>query len=180
LKKYKLTTLFDVEIGTKEEKLYFKKYNFNKEKFKDVQKSWGLSYLFTNLKRMDPKKIIDIYFREKNTIEECNEMLKDVEFCRVGPVRCWIDEHIRAHFLRCTIALTIGKILAKRVNKKMKQKWKPSTIIEKLKRLDIVISTIMPFDKKDVVLSNCTGESKMLFQALNLISSFKKLKKDLN
>lgn len=179
LKKYKVTALFDILIGTKDCKLFFKKCDFKKDEFEKIKKTWGISFLFTNLKRMNPKKIIDIYFREKNIVEDCNKMLKDVDFCRIGPVRCWIDEHIRAHFLRTTIALAIGRILAKKVNKKIRQKWKPSTIVDYLKKLNVVKVTIMPFGKNDFALSNYDSNSKILFDSLRLKQNFKEIKKSL-
>ena len=176
LKKYSLKGLFDISLDIKQGKLLFKNCELKKESYTKLKQIWGISYIFTNTKKASAEEIIDIYFREKNVIEDCNKMLKQIDFCRIDPVRCWIDEHIRAHFLRCTIALTIGTLLANKVNKKLKTKHTPATIIDKLKRLNITTATIKPFNKKDIALSNYNTESKSIYDSLNLKQSFNQLK----
>ncbi|MBD3203884.1 IS1634 family transposase [Candidatus Woesearchaeota archaeon] len=176
LEKFNVTDLFDIKITEKESQLYIKKSTLLKEKLEEHKKEWAVAFLFTNLKKTSFKKIVDIYFREKNTVEDCNKLLKNVDFCRIGPVRCYINEHIRAHFLRCTIALTIGRILARIVNKKIKQNWRTDKIITKLKNLHIVNLNIQPFNIKDLVLSNYP-KHKQLYDVLNINRKFKKVKK---
>lgn len=176
LKKYDVKNIFDVELVSEDSLLKFKRCDIDEEAFKELKKSWGIGFIFTNIEKMEPDKLIDIYFREKNTIENCNKLLKDEDFCNAEPIRTWIDEHTRAHFLRCTIGLTIGTILANRINSKMQEKWEPATIIDHLKNLNVVSTTLMPFNKKKVALSNYDTQHKPLFNSLKLVDSFKKIK----
>ena len=90
------------------------KYYIDTDVIEKEAKYDGFYAISTNLHDDDPSGIVAVN-HERWQIEQCFRILKS-EF-KTRPVYVSTDEHIRAHFLTCFIALILYKYLEKRMHK---------------------------------------------------------------
>ena len=81
---------------------------FLDDKLEKYKETMGYYSIVTSELEEDDKEIINRY-HELSRIEDFFRIIKsDLEG---GPVYVWTEEHIKAHFLICFIALTIVRIM---------------------------------------------------------------------
>ena len=111
-------------------KAEYKIPRLNENKIKEEARYDGYYACITSLDD-DPKEIIEIN-KNRWEIEESFRIMKTNFLSR--PAFVYKPEHIKAHFLTCFIALTIYRIL----EKKLDNKYTVDEIIDNLKRINVV------------------------------------------
>lgn len=143
---------------------------FLEEKLKKYKETLGFYSIVTSLIDEDDKEIINRY-HGLSRIEDSFRIIKsDLEG---RPIYVWTEEHIKAHFLICFIALTIIRIIQYKILKNENKStlnvdgWEQGITAENLKKtlLDYQCST----DKNGVCLfTGVNNDLLKIFSALNI------------
>lgn len=143
---------------------------FLEEKLKKNKETLGFYSIVTSLIDEDDKEIINRY-HGLSRIEDSFRIIKsDLEG---RPIYVWTEEHIKAHFLICFIALTIIRIIQYKILKNENKStlnvdgWEQGITAENLKKtlLDYQCST----DKNGVCLfTGVNNDLLKIFSALNI------------
>lgn len=123
--------------------------DIDEEKIREEEAFDGYYMLLTSEMEKSDDEIIDMY-RGLWRIEESFKITKSELEAR--PVYVWTKEHIEAHFLTCFVALTIARIL----ERKLERKHSIGTILDSLSKAgcSLVQQNYYLFDYYDEVLKN--------------------------
>jgi hypothetical protein len=104
------------------------------DKIEEEEKYDGYYSIVTSEKYMRSNEIIETY-RGLWEIEETFQLTKSD--LKARPVFVWDKEHINAHFLICFLALTIMRLIQKRINRQ----YSPKKIVECLNAIECMYET---------------------------------------
>lgn len=167
ISKKSIKGLIKVKITGRENHLKLN-YDIDQQALQLRIESLGKSVLFTTDPTLTPGEVIRIYYREKNTVEVCNKLLKDSSFCSISPMWCWTDIQIRAHVFCCVIALLLSTLLQMKLKEEHKITMSIESILRTLKKIKLVIFRIPSLNETFSEPSNLKGMPKRLYNTLNL------------
>jgi transposase len=146
-------------------------YRFREEAWRRAQATrLGVTLLFTDQHAWPDARIVRGY-RSQHHVEGAFRDLKDTEHLALRPQRHWTDQKIRVHVYCCVLALLLGGLLRRELDRKGIQRSLPA-ILEDLGQIQEVCLAYAPADGAEpqfqVTLTQMTEDQKALYDALDL------------
>jgi transposase len=150
----------------------FLQFELNEQEIYERKKRFGKSLIFSDMVDAESGFLIDNY-RDKSSIEDNFQLLKETTIIRFRPMHHWTDTKIRAFAFCCVVSMTLMRVM----QFKVEQAGYPMSAMllkEELSDLQEVIMVYSPKEAKRKI-TQLSSVQERLWRIFNLMEIEKKL-----